>query len=176
MTAKKTKKTADRNKVLMTQTHTFEPVYDGQSTILILGSFPSVKSRDIGFYYGHPQNRFWKVLAAITGETIPKTIEEKKNLLIRKHIALWDVIAKCDISGSSDSSIKNVVPNDVQTLINQSNVQRIYVNGKTAKRLYDQYLLEQTGLTATVLPSTSPANAAYTLERLIEQWHDINLT
>lgn len=150
--------------------HTFGPFYDSESKILILGSFPSVKSREQGFYYGHPQNRFWKVLSAILNWKEPQTIEEKKEMLRRNHIALWDVIEECDIIGSSDSSIKNVVPTDIPGILKETQVCYIYANGKTSGNLYQKLLKEQTGMEITVLPSTSPANAACSLERLIEEY------
>lgn len=155
---------------LKRQNHEFPPVYDKASEILILGSFPSVKSREMQFFYGHPQNRFWKLIAELYGEPKPETIEEKKALLLKHHIALWDVIASCDIAGSSDSSIRNVVPNDVSYIIERSRISRIYANGGKAKQLYDRYLAKKTGMEAVLLPSTSPANAAYSLERLKESW------
>lgn len=150
--------------------HEFSPVFDENSRLLVLGSFPSVKSRAQGFYYGHPQNRFWKVLAAICECEVPKTIEEKKELLLTNHIAVWDVIDSCDIIGSSDSSIKNVIPADIAGLLKKTEVTRIYCNGKTAGNLYDKFCKEHTGIEAVVLPSTSPANAAFSPERLVEVW------
>ena len=150
--------------------HTFSPVYDEQSEILILGSFPSVKSREQGFYYGHPQNRFWKVMASICKQEVPNTIEEKKEMLLKNHIAIWDVIDSCDIIGSSDSSIKNVVPADIVGLLKKTNIKKIFANGKTAGKLYEKFSKEVTGLEITVLPSTSPANAMFSLERLITEW------
>lgn len=158
---------------LQRQNHEFPPVYDGASEILILGSFPSVKSREMQFFYGHPQNRFWKLISGLYGETKPETIEEKKSLLLKHHIALWDVIASCDIAGSSDSSIRNVVPNDISGIIERSSIRKIYANGGKAKQLYDRYLAEKVGMEAVLLPSTSPANAAYSLERLKECWNII---
>ena len=155
------------------QNHEFPPVYDENSEILILGSFPSVKSREMQFFYGHPQNRFWKVLAQVLNETVPQTIPEKKGMLLRHHIALWDVIASCDIAGSSDSSIRNVVPNDLAYIIGRSRITRIYANGAKSKQLYDKYLAKQLGIEAVQLPSTSPANAAYSVERLLEYWQKI---
>lgn len=154
----------------MRVTHTFEPVYNSNSRLLILGTFPSVKSRENDFYYGHPQNRFWKVLAAITEEEAPVSIEGKKGMLLKHGIAIWDVIFSCDIEGSSDSSIKNVVPNDVAGLLGKTNITKIYGNGETACRLYDKFCREKTGAEIIKLPSTSPANAAFSLERLIERW------
>jgi hypoxanthine-DNA glycosylase len=150
--------------------HTFDPVYNGSSKILILGTFPSVKSREQNFYYGHPQNRFWKVLANLTGEPVPISIEEKKSLLYKHEIAIWDVIQSCDIIGSSDSSIKNVVPADLNRVLSESQVTRIFTNGDKAYRLYEKYCQAQTGIAAIKLPSTSPANAVFTLERLTDTW------
>ena len=150
--------------------HEFAPVFDGNSRILILGTFPSVKSREQQFYYGHPQNRFWKVLAALAGETQPGTIEEKKAFLLRNRIAVWDVIASCDITGSSDSSIKNVVPADLEQVLAHSSIRQIFANGGTAKKLYEKYQKPLTGREILGLPSTSPANAAFGLERLLGEW------
>lgn len=155
--------------------HTFAPVYDKNSKLLILGSFPSVKSREISFYYGHPRNRFWTLLSALLKQPIPVSIEEKKNLLLSYHIALWDVIQSCEIKGSSDSSIKNVVPNNILSLIEQSSVTHIYANGSKAYSLYEKYCKPNIFLPITRLPSTSPANAAFPLERLIKEWSILNL-
>lgn len=153
--------------------HSIEPIYNEKSKILILGSFPSVKSREEGFFYGHPRNRFWRVLASIFATDLPVTIEEKKNFLYNNRVAVWDVIGSCDITGSSDSSIRNVVPNDLQQILKQADIQQIYVNGKTAKQLYDKYIYPKIKLEAICLPSTSPANAAWSLERLIGEWGKI---
>ena len=152
--------------------HEFGPVYDENSEILILGSFPSVKSREMQFYYGHPQNRFWKVLANILNTELPVSIEEKKELLLENHIALWDVIESCSIIGSSDTSIKDVVVNDFSRILAESKVKRIYVNGTKAYELYHRYAEKQTGIKAVKLPSTSPANAAWRVERLCEAWKE----
>lgn len=146
--------------------HNFEPVYDAHSEILILGSFPSVKSRESCFYYGHPQNRFWRVLAGIYGGEIPVTIPEKKAFLLQHRVAVWDVIASCDITGSSDSSIRNVTANDMNVIKQNADIRRIFANGDTAYRLYRKYYGED----IEKLPSTSPANAAWSLERLTEAW------
>ncbi len=151
-------------------THEFAPVFDERSKVLILGSLPSVKSREEGFYYGHPRNRFWKVLAQITGEELPRDIEEKKGMLLNHGIAIWDVIASCDIIGSSDSSIRNVEPVDIRRIMENCRIERIFANGRTAGKLYRKYLLPITGVAAVELPSTSPANAAWSLERLAEEW------
>lgn len=153
--------------------HDFEPVFDENSKVLILGTFPSVKSRENRFYYGHPQNRFWKVIAGLTESEVPQTIEEKKKLLLEHGIAIWDVIESCDIIGSSDSSIKNVAPADIERVVANSKIQNIYANGGTAKKLYEKYSQKKTGREIIGLPSTSPANAAYSLERLLECWQEV---
>ena len=154
-------------------THTFEPIYNKDSRILILGSFPSVKSRENHFYYGHPQNRFWKVIAGVTGKPVPVSIDEKKELLLTSHIAIWDVIASCTIQGSSDSSIRDVVVNDFTHILQDSSIQKIYVNGNKAYELYHKYAEKKTGIEAIKLPSTSPANAAWSVERLCDNWKQI---
>ena len=151
-------------------THPFPALYNKESEILILGSLPSVKSREQMFFYGHPQNRFWKVIAAVLNEPVPKNIEEKKAMLYRHHVALWDTIYSCDIIGSSDSSIKNAVPADISRILKAANIQTIIANGGTAFRLYERYCEPVTGRPAALCPSTSPANAAFSLERLSECW------
>ena len=150
--------------------HTFDPIYDENSKIMILGSFPSVKSREIDFYYGHKQNRYWKVLANIFGIPVPETPEEKRKMLIENNVAIWDVIHSCSIIGSSDSSIKDVVVNDFSEILENSQVETIYVNGGKAYDLYHKYAEKATGIKAIKLPSTSPANAAWSLERLCDAW------
>lgn len=150
--------------------HPFPPLYDKKSKVLILGSFPSVKSREQMFFYGHPQNRFWKVVSAVVGTNTPVTIEEKSEMLRSNHIALWDVIASCDITGSSDSSIKNAVPNDLTKILKNANINQIFVNGKTAEKYYNKYIRDKIGREAVCLPSTSPANAAFGVERLVQAW------
>lgn len=152
--------------------HEFEPVYNEESKILILGTFPSVKSREQGFYYGHPQNRFWKLLAKICQCPVPESIEEKKKMLLDNHIAIWDVIASCKIVGSSDSSIKDVVPTDLSRVLEAASIERIYANGATAAKLYEKYQKDRTNREIIKLPSTSPANAAWNMERLYEAWKD----
>ena len=151
--------------------HTFEPIYNECSKILILGTLPSVKSREQNFYYGHPRNRFWRLIGMLTDEPAPDTIEEKKSVLLRHGIAVWDVIAKCDIRGSSDSSIRNVEPTDIKRILKECPDIKIFANGNKAGELYRRYQEELTGREITVLPSTSPANAAYNMERLLEQWN-----
>lgn len=153
--------------------HPIKPLYDENSKILILGSFPSVKSREQMFFYGHPQNRFWRVIAGVFGEEIPQTVEEKSAFVLSHNIALTDVIGSCDIVGSSDSSIKNAKPNDLSVILKNANIEKIFVNGKTAEKYYIKYQKALTGRDAVCLPSTSPANAAWSLERLIEEWKKI---
>ena len=151
------------------QLHTIAPVYDGNSKILILGSFPSVKSRKAAFFYGHPQNRFWRVLAAVLEEEAPQTVEEKRSMLLRRGVALWDVIASCEIAGSSDASITNVVPNDLSRILTTAPVRRIFCNGGTAYRFYRR-CDEAVWGKAELLPSTSPANARSSVQALTERW------
>ena len=153
--------------------HPFPPLYDENSKILILGSFPSVKSREQNFFYGHPQNRFWKVVATVLKKEIPTTIEEKREFLLSSNIALWDVIASCEITGSSDSSIKNVVANDLTEILETANIKKIFVNGKTAEKYYNRYIKNRIGRDAVCLPSTSPANAMWNVESLVEEWKKI---
>ena len=153
--------------------HPIKPLYDENSKILILGSFPSVNSREQMFFYGHPQNRFWRVIAGVFGEEIPQTVEEKSAFVLSHNIALTDVIGSCDIVGSSDSSIKNAKPNDLSVILKNANIEKIFVNGKTAEKYYIKYQKALTGRDAVCLPSTSPANAAWSLERLIEEWKKI---
>lgn len=150
--------------------HPFPPVISSDSRILILGSFPSVKSREEGFFYGHPRNRFWPMLAAVFAEPIPLNIPDKTALILRHNLALWDVLFSCTITGSSDASIRDACSIDIASLTQQANIQRIICNGATSGRLYERYLQHITGLPALVLPSTSPANAAWSLQRLIEAW------
>lgn len=151
-------------------THSFEPVYDKNSSILILGTLPSVASRENNFYYGHKQNRFWKLLAHLLDEPVPEAIDEKKHMLLNNHIAIWDVIQSCDIKGSSDSSIKNVEPTDIRKILDTADIKRVIANGNKAGQLYKKYQLPFTGMAAVILPSTSPANAAWTFEKLCKRW------
>lgn len=150
--------------------HPFAPVCDEASHVLVLGTFPSVKSRQNGFYYGHPQNMFWRVLAAIYGEALPTSIGEKRALLLKHNIALWDVLQSCEIKGSSDASIKNAVPNDIPALLRKTGITCVLANGKTAHVLYMKHVYPATHIEAGLLPSTSPANAAFTLDRLVAAW------
>ena len=153
--------------------HPFPPLYDAHSEILILGSFPSVKSREQQFFYGHPQNRFWRVTAAVFGVSVPRTTDEKRTFLLGHHIALWDVIASCEITGSADSSIRNAVPNDLTPIFSAADIRQIYVNGGTAAKYYERYQKPLLGREAVRLPSTSPANAAWGLEKLTAAWMQI---
>ncbi len=151
--------------------HQIDPVCNEKSRILILGTFPSIKSREGGFYYHHPQNRFWKVLADLVQESAPPfSIHEKKAFLLRNHIAVWDVIRSCDIVGSSDSSIRNVIPNDLNQILSHVPIRAIFANGNKAHELYKKYCMKETGRAAIKLPSTSPANAAFSLEKLTVCW------
>ena len=153
--------------------HPFGPLYDADSRILILGSLPSVKSRAQNFFYGHPHNRFWPLLAALLGEPAPQSVAEKKALALRRHIALWDTIYSCDIVGSSDSSIRNVTPTDLRPILAGSQIKRIFCNGRTSGLYYQKYQESALGVRAAVLPSTSPANAAWTMEKLMDAWQVI---
>ncbi len=150
--------------------HEFPPFYDKDSKILILGTIPSVKSREVGFYYGNPQNRFWKVLACIYQEKVPETVDEKKSFLKKHHIALWDVLSSCDIKGSSDQSICNPIPNNLNQVLRNSHISTIYTTGKKAYDLYYRYCYPTTKKDAILLPSPSPANCAVSLEQLIEAY------
>lgn len=155
--------------------HPIAPIYNENSKILILGSFPSVKSREQGFFYGHPQNRFWKVVAAVYGCVVPTTVEEKRVFLLEHGIAVWDVIQSCEIEGSSDSSIRDAVANDLRVILNAADIRQIFVNGKKAEELYKKYIAPQIGRDAVCLPSTSPANAAWSVERLVAEWKKIKV-
>lgn len=150
--------------------HTFEPVYDKNSRVLVLGSMPSVESRRQGFYYGYAQNRFWKVIAAITNAPVPETIEQKKSLLLKNGIAVWDVAAQCDIMFSSDASIKNVVATDLKKVTDNCTIKALFANGSTAAKLYNRLQKPILKREIITLASTSPANAAWSLQRLIDQW------
>ena len=154
--------------------HTIAPVYDSNSKILILGSFPSVKSREQQFFYGHKQNRFWRVMAKILDCEVPETVEQKRSMLLMHHVALWDVIASCEITGSSDASIRDVQPNDLSRIMSRADIRAVYTNGSKAYELYRKYIFPINGIEAHPLPSTSPANAGYSLERLVEAWSVIH--
>ncbi len=150
--------------------HPIPPIYNEDSKILILGSFPSVKSREGEFFYHHPQNRFWRVISLVFEEPLPVSTTEKRNLLIKHGIAVWDVIQSCEITGSADSSIKNVIPNDISRILDTANIKKIYTNGGTASRLYKKYIYPITVIESYGLPSTSPANAGFGMERLLDAW------
>ena len=153
--------------------HPIPPTWDESSRVLILGSFPSVKSREMGYFYGHPQNRFWKVLARIFAEEVPMTVEERRAFLLRHHLAAWDVLASCRITGSSDSSIRDAVPNDIRPILERSQIRTICCNGKKSHQIYRKYMEPAVGREAVCLPSTSPANAAWSLERLTAAWGEV---
>ena len=153
--------------------HSIEPVFDTESRVLILGTMPLPKSREVQFYYGHPQNRFWRVLAAVLGEEVPQSVPEKKAMLLRHRIALWDVLAECEITGASDSSIRNPVANDLSVILDHAPVQAVFTTGATAWKLYTRLQKPHTGIEAVRLPSTSPANCAVKMEALTEAYKAI---
>ncbi|MBS6642285.1 MAG: DNA-deoxyinosine glycosylase [Clostridiaceae bacterium] len=153
--------------------HQFAPIYDTESKILILGTIPSPKSREQGFYYGHPRNRFWKVLSDILNEPMPATIEDKITMVKKHHIALWDVLASCEIQGADDASIKNPVPNDMDIILKRARIQRIYTTGSKATALYKKYCYPETGIPSVMLPSTSPANCRMQYEQLKQEYSRI---
>lgn len=154
--------------------HTINPIYNEKSNILILGTFPSVKSRENKFFYSHPQNRFWKIIAYITNTSpVPSTIDEKKNMLLNNKIALFDVIKSCDITGSSDTSIKNAEPWDLSIILDSCNIKKVYANGNKAYELYMKYCYNNLKRSIIKLPSTSPANASFNFERLLSEWSQI---
>ena len=152
--------------------HPFGPLFDAGCRVLILGSMPSVKSREQMFFYGHPQNRFWPLLARLFNEPAPETIEEKRRLALSHHVALWDVIASCEIAGSSDAAIRGVVPNDLSPIFAGAKIERVFCNGKTSGEYFARYQQKTLGIEATVLPSTSPANAAWNMDRLYDAWRE----
>ena len=152
--------------------HPFPALYDASSRILILGSFPSVKSREQCFFYGHPQNRFWRVMAGVLGCEVPKDIPEKKAMLLGHGVALWDSIARCRIEGSSDTSIEQVVPNDLRPIFAAAEIRQVFCNGKKSWEIYRRYTEAGIGRSAVCLPSTSPANASWSLDRLIDAWSE----
>ena len=150
--------------------HPFPPLYDSSSRVLILGSFPSVKSREQRFFYGHPQNRFWRVLAGVLDCPVPQDIPEKRQMLLTHGIALWDSIASCEIQGSSDASIEKVVPNDLSPIFSAAEIRQVFCNGRKSWEMYHQFIEPVSGRAAICLPSTSPANAAWTLDKLCAAW------
>ena len=171
VTKKKQSKASKNSRTFVT--HEFPALFDDNSEVLLLGSIPSPKSREQGFYYGHPQNRFWKVLASVLSEPLPATIDEKKSMLLKHHIALWDVLDSCTIIGASDTSIEDVVPNDIASLLAKTQIMRIFCTGATAHKLYEKYCEKSSGIKAIKLPSTSPANCAVKFEKLVEAYKAI---
>lgn len=154
--------------------HPFAPVFDDRSRILILGSLPSVLSRQNAFYYGNPRNRFWAVLAALTGEDVPVSVEGKRTFLLRNRIAVWDVIRECEITGSSDSSIRNAEANDIGSVLACAPIGQLFANGARAYALYRKLCFPELQRDITLLPSTSPANASFSLSGLIEAWRSVS--
>lgn len=150
--------------------HGIPPVFNAESRVLILGTMPSPKSRENGFYYMHPQNRFWRVISTVLGEPLPTTNGERASLLLKNKIALWDTLAQCDIIGASDSSVKNAIPNDLSTITDAADIKAIFTTGKTAYKYYCRFQQEKTGIEAICLPSTSPANACFGLDALIDEY------
>ena len=174
VTKKKQSKASKNTRTFVT--HEFPALYDRNCEVLMLGSIPSPKSREQGFYYGHPQNRFWKVLAQVLNEPLPTTIDEKRSMLLKHHIALWDVLDSCTIIGASDTSIEDVVPNDIASLLAKTKIKRIFCTGATAHKLYEKYCETAAGIKAVKLPSTSPANCAVSIEKLVEEYKKILAT
>ena len=154
-------------------THEFDAFFDKDSRVLILGTIPSPKSREQGFYYGHPQNRFWKVLADVLDEEFPQTVEERKGFLKRNHIALWDVLESCEIKGASDVSIRNARPNDMNRILQVADIRAIFATGAKAAQLYKKLCFPECGVEAVRLPSTSPANCGCSYEKLREAYSQI---
>ena len=150
--------------------HGFAPVWDERSRVLVLGTLPSVKSREQNFYYGHPRNRFWQVLARVFDEPVPRSVEEKTALLLRNGVALWDVVQECDIRLSADSTIRDPVPNDIRPILSGAQIRAVFTNGGKAHELYRKLILPTVGVEDISLPSTSPANAARSLDNLVEAW------
>ena len=153
--------------------HTIAPVFDKGSCVLILGTMPSPRSREVGFYYGHPQNRFWKVMAQLFEEPLPLSTEERIAFLHRHHIALWDVLQRCEITGAQDSSIRNPVANDLSVILQCAPIRAVFATGKTAAKWYTKLLLPQTGIPVITLPSTSPANCAVPFDKLVQEYRVI---
>ena len=157
-----------------TQTHPFQPIFDKNSKILILGSFPSVVSRKFGFYYANPQNRFWRVLAGILNAPLPESTDEKMNFLLAHRIAIYDAAISCEIKGSSDAKMTAVTPANLEPIFKTANITQVYANGGKAHEICEKHLKTQisnaTGKEAVKLPSTSPANANFSFERLVREW------
>lgn len=153
--------------------HEFEPFYDARSRVLILGSIPSPKSREQGFYYGHPRNRFWMVLSDVLGEPMPESVAARKKMLARRHIALWDVLDSCEINGADDASIRNPKANDMNAILNEADIRAIFTTGAKAAKLYEKLCQPSCGVPAIRLPSTSPANCGCSYERLKEAYDQI---
>lgn len=154
-------------------THDFQPIYNEESRVLMLGTMPSPKSREVGFYYGHPRNRFWRVVSDVCGETLPETKEEKIAFALRNKIAVWDVLAGCEIKGAEDASIRNPVANDLNIIIKNVDIRAVFATGQKAAQLYRKYCQKETGMEIICLPSTSPANCSISYEKLFEAYEVI---
>lgn len=152
------------------ETHVLEAWFDNEARVLILGTLPSPKSREYGCYYGHPQNRFWRTVAAVYDEAVPQTVAERRNFARRHHMALWDVLASCDICGAQDSSIRNATPNDLSRILTAADIRAVFTTGQKAKQLYDRLIYPTLAKEAVALPSTSPANCAVGFEKLVEAY------
>lgn len=150
--------------------HEFDPVFNEESRILMLGTMPSPKSRETGFYYGHPRNRFWKVVSDVCGEELPGTREDKIAFALRNKIAVWDVLAGCEIEGADDSSIRKPEPNDMSRILDHADIRAVFTTGTKASQLYRRYCYPKTGIEAVALPSTSPANCRVTYEELYQAY------
>jgi hypoxanthine-DNA glycosylase len=156
--------------------HPLKPIYDEHSRMLILGTFPSPKSREAGFYYSHPQNSFWRVMATVMESEVPQNNEEKTIFLLKNKIALWDVLHSCEITGAADGSIRNPVVNDFSELLHKTDIKAVFTTGRTAMKLYQKHCLPKTGIPALYLPSTSPANRSCNFEVLVEKYAVVKLT
>ena len=158
----------------MSQTHPFKPIFNKNSKILILGSFPSVISRKFGFYYTNPQNRFWRVLAGILNIAVPESIDEKIKFLLSHHIAIYDAAISCEIEGSSDAKMSKIVPANLKPIFEEAKIRQVYANGGKAYEICKKYLedeiIKATKNEVIKLPLTSPANAKFSLEKLAKEW------
>ncbi|MCR8968405.1 DNA-deoxyinosine glycosylase [Facklamia sp. 7083-14-GEN3] len=165
--------TKDNKQDYQTIKHPLQPLYNEDSQILILGSFPSVKTRQYGFFYGHPQNRFWPLMGNLFKVELSTNIEERRNFLLKHRISVYDSIYQCDIVGSSDASIKNVIPSDLKVIFDKASIQQVFCNGATSYKYYQKYHAKETGIKGIKLPSTSPANARFRLDDLALEWKEI---
>lgn len=153
--------------------HPLKPLYNEESKILILGSFPSIKTREYGFFYGHPQNRFWPIMEELFNTKLSTDIDERREFILKNKIAMYDSIFQCDIIGSSDASIQNVIPSDLSEIFAKAKIEKVYCNGATSHKYYKKYHEKKYGIKAVALPSSSPANARYRIEDLVRVWSQI---